>query len=174
MDRLCTPWRYDYVSGEQKEDGCVFCNRLQCDDRAQYVLHRGDRWYLILNLYPYNSGHLLLVLGRHASRIADCTPDELVDLARYLKLMEDVLQEAFRPDGINCGYNGGTSAGAGIPGHLHVHMLPRWAGDTNFMSTVGQTRVMPQTLDQVWERLKPVVDRLSPGFGATAARPEGA
>jgi ATP adenylyltransferase len=174
MDRLCTPWRYDYVSGEQKEDGCVFCNRLQCDDRAQYVLHRGERWYLILNLYPYNSGHLLLVLGRHASRIADCTPDELVDLARYLKLMEDVLQEAFRPDGINCGYNGGTSAGAGIPGHLHVHMLPRWAGDTNFMSTVGQTRVMPQTLDQVWERLKPVVDRLSPGFGATAARPEGA
>ncbi len=173
MDRLCTPWRYDYVSGEQKEDGCVFCNRLQCDDRAQYVLHRGERWYLILNLYPYNSGHLLLVLGRHASRIADCTPDELVDLARYLKLMEDVLQEAFRPDGINCGYNGGTSAGAGIPGHLHVHMLPRWAGDTNFMSTVGQTRVMPQTLDQVWERLKPVVDRLSPGFGATAARPEG-
>jgi ATP adenylyltransferase len=161
------------VSGEQKEDGCVFCNRLQCDDRAQYVLHRGERWYLILNLYPYNSGHLLLVLGRHASRIADCTPDELVDLARYLKLMEDVLQEAFRPDGINCGYNGGTSAGAGIPGHLHVHMLPRWAGDTNFMSTVGQTRVMPQTLDQVWERLKPVVDRLSPGFGATAARPEG-
>lgn len=160
------------MSGEQKEDGCVFCNRLQCDDRVHYVLHRGEHWYLILNLYPYNSGHLLLVLGRHASRIADCTPDELVDLARYLKLMEDVLQEAFRPDGVNCGYNGGTCAGAGIPGHLHLHMLPRWAGDTNFMSTVGQTRVMPQTLDQVWERLKPVVDRLSPA-SSTAAPPPG-
>jgi len=174
MDRLCTPWRYGYVSGERKEAGCVFCNRLQCDDRAQYVLHRGARWYLILNLYPYNSGHLLLVLGRHAPRIADCTPDELVDLARFLKLMEDVLQEAFGPDGINCGYNGGSSAGAGIPGHLHVHMLPRWNGDTNFMSTVGETRVMPQTLDQVWERLKPVVDRLvgpetGPSAGPSAA-----
>ncbi len=173
MDRLCTPWRYNYVSGERKEDGCVFCNRLQCDDRTQYVLYRGERWYLILNLYPYNSGHLLLVLGRHAPRISDCTPEELADLARYLKLMEDALQEAFRPDGINCGYNGGSSAGAGIPGHLHVHMLPRWTGDTNFMSTVGETRVMPQTLDQIWERLKPVVDRLagSPAPGTPPAGP---
>ena len=157
------------MSGEQKEDGCVFCNRLQCDERAHYVLHRGARWYLILNLYPYNSGHLLLVLGRHAPRISDCTPDELVDLARFLKLMEDVLQDAFHPDGINCGYNGGASAGAGIPGHLHVHMLPRWNGDTNFMSTVGETRVMPQTLDQVWERLKPVVDRLANAFAGPGA-----
>ncbi len=152
------------MSGERKEDGCVFCNRLDCDDRAHYVLHREAHWYLILNLYPYNSGHLLLVLNRHASRLNECTPAELADMARLLKLMEDVLQEGFRPDGINCGYNGGSSAGAGIPGHLHVHMLPRWHGDTNFMSTVGATRVMPQTLDQVWERLKPVVDRHVAGW----------
>ncbi len=152
------------MSGERKEDGCVFCNRLDCDDRAHYVLHREAHWYLILNLYPYNSGHLLLVLNRHASRLNECTPAELADMARLLKLMEDVLQEGFRPYGINCGYNGGSSAGAGIPGHLHVHMLPRWHGDTNFMSTVGATRVMPQTLDQVWERLKPVVDRHVAGW----------
>ncbi|MBK7772113.1 MAG: HIT domain-containing protein [bacterium] len=168
MERLCTPWRYGYVSGERKEEGCVFCNRLTGGDREHYVLYRGPRWYLILNLYPYNSGHLLLVLGRHAQRLADCTPEELVDMASLLKLMEDALQEAFRPDGINCGYNGGASAGAGIPGHLHVHMLPRWTGDTNFMSTIGETRVMPQTLDQVRERLQPVVERLAAGLpGAT-------
>lgn len=154
------------MSGESREDGCVFCNRLAGDERANHVLYRGAHWYLILNLYPYNSGHLLLVLGRHAARLGDCTPDELAQLAVLLKVMEDALQETFRPDGINCGYNGGSSAGAGIPGHLHMHMLPRWTGDTNFMSTVGETRVMPQTLDQVWGRLKPVVDRLTAGIGS--------
>ena len=154
MERLCTPWRYGYVSGERKEEGCVFCNRLTGGDREHYVLYRGPRWYLILNLYPYNSGHLLLVLGRHAQRLADCTPEELVDMASLLKLMEDALQEAFRPDGINCGYNGGASAGAGIPGHLHVHMLPRWTGDTNFMPVLASTRVLPQALAELAAKLR--------------------
>ena len=161
MDRLCTPWRFAYVTGEKKEAGCVFCNRLQCDDAQNYVLHRGSRWFLLLNLYPYNSGHMLLVLNRHQPLLGGCTPDELAEMGRMLSLMEAVLTEAFRPDGINCGYNGGSSAGAGIPEHLHVHMLPRWAGDTNFMSTIGETRVMPQTLDQAYARLLPVVQRLA-------------
>lgn len=161
MDRLCTPWRFDYVTGREKEEGCVFCNRLECDDREHYVLHRGTHWYVILNLYPYNGGHMLLVLNRHQPTLAGCTPDELAEMGGLLRIMEEALAEAFRPDGFNCGYNGGVSAGAGIPEHLHVHLLPRWSGDTNFMSTVGETRVMPLTLDQAYERLGPVVRRLA-------------
>jgi len=161
VDRLCTPWRFDYVTGSRKEEGCVFCNRLECDDRAHYVLHRGRHWYVILNLYPYNGGHMLLVLNRHQPKLGDCTRQELDEMGVLLKVMEKALLETFRPDGFNCGYNGGVSAGAGIPEHLHLHMLPRWAGDTNFMSTVGETRVMPLTLDQSWEKLAPVVRRLA-------------
>lgn len=161
MDRLCTPWRFDYVTGKEKEEGCVFCNRLNCDEREHYVLYRGKHWYLILNLYPYNSGHILLISNRHQPMIGNCTPEELAEMGTLLKIMENTLTEVFHPDGVNCGYNGGQSAGAGIPEHLHMHMLPRWAGDTNFMSTIGETRVMPQTLDQSYEKLLPVVQKLT-------------
>ena len=161
VDRLCTPWRFAYVSGQEQTDGCVFCNRRQGTTEQTYMLHRGQHWYLMLNLYPYNGGHLLLVLGRHAAALGDCTPEELQEMARLLAVMERPCTECFQPDGINCGYNGGSSAGAGIPEHLHLHMLPRWAGDTNFMSTIGETRVMPLTLDQAWARLQPVIARLA-------------
>jgi len=160
MDRLCTPWRFAYVTGEKKEEGCVFCNLLQGDEREHFILHRGQHWYLLLNLYPYNGGHMLLVLNRHQPLLGQCTTEELAEMGQLLSIMEAALSESFRPDGINCGYNGGSSAGAGIPEHLHLHMLPRWQGDTNFMSTIGETRVMPQTLDQAYERLLPVVQRL--------------
>lgn len=149
------------MTGEKTEEGCVFCNRVECDERKHYVLYRGRHWYILLNLYPYNSGHMLLVLNRHAAALADCTAGELAEMPGLLRVMELALRECFLPDGINAGYNGGVSAGAGIPEHLHLHMLPRWAGDTNFMSTIGETRVMPQTLDQAWERLHPVVVRLA-------------
>ncbi len=160
MDRLCTPWRFAYVTGENREEGCVFCNRLACDEREHFILHRGRHWYLLMNLYPYNSGHMLLVLNRHQPMLGQCTAEELAEMGLLMSIMEAALTESFAPDGINCGYNGGSSAGAGIPEHLHVHMLPRWQGDTNFMSTIGETRVMPQTLDQAYERLLPVVQRL--------------
>ncbi len=160
MERLCTPWRFAYVTGEKKEEGCVFCNRIQCDEQENFILHRGQYWYLLMNLYPYNSGHMLLVLNRHQPMLGQCTAEELAEMGQLMSIMEAALTESFRPDGINCGYNGGSSAGAGIPEHLHLHMLPRWNGDTNFMSTIGETRVMPQTLDQAYERLLPVVQRL--------------
>jgi ATP adenylyltransferase len=160
MDRLCTPWRFAYVTGEKKEEGCVFCNRVTGEEKENFVLHRGEHWYMLLNLYPYNSGHILLVLNRHQPLLGQCTPEELAEMGQLLSVMEAALTESFHPDGINCGYNGGSSAGAGIPEHLHMHMLPRWTGDTNFMSTIGETRVMPQTLDQAYERLLPVVQRL--------------
>ena len=148
------------MTGKKKEDGCVFCNRLQCDEAENFVLHRGEHWYIILNRYPYNGGHMLLVLNRHQPMLSGCTPTEMAEMSVLLGVMEGALLESFRPDGINCGYNGGSSAGAGIPEHLHVHMLPRWAGDTNFMSTIGETRVMPQTLDQAYALLLPVITRL--------------
>jgi ATP adenylyltransferase len=160
LDRLYTPWRFDYVTGQITEEGCVFCNRLAADDGESYVLHRGDYWYLLLNRYPYNNGHLLLALNRHAAHLTDCTPQELQELGELLGVMEQALRRAYRPEGINCGYNGGASAGAGIPEHLHFHMLPRWRGDTNFMTTVNDTRVMPQTLDQTYAQLLPVVREL--------------
>lgn len=149
------------MTGKDKEEGCVFCNRMDCDDKEHYVLYRGRHWYLIMNLYPYNSGHMLLISNRHQPMLGQCTSQELAELGPLLKVMENTLTEVFHPDGINSGYNGGQSAGAGIPEHLHLHMLPRWAGDTNFMSTIGETRVMPQTLDQSYETLLPVVQRLT-------------
>lgn len=161
MERLCTPWRFNYVTGKDKEEGCVFCNRLECDPAEHFVLHRGQHWYVILNLFPYNSGHLLLVSNRHQAMLGGCTAEELAEMGGLLKLMETALTEVFQPDGINCGYNGGQSAGAGIPEHLHLHMLPRWGGDTNFMTTIGETRVMPQTLDQAYAKLLPVIQRLA-------------
>ena len=157
MDRLCTPWRFAYVTGQEKEEGCVFCNRLECDERKNYILHRGKFWYLIMNLYPYNGGHMLCVLNRHERMLTDCTVAEMEEMGGLLRVMEAALVDAFHPEGINCGYNGGSSAGAGIPEHLHVHMLPRWSGDTNFMTTIGETRVMPLTLDQGYELLLPAV-----------------
>jgi ATP adenylyltransferase len=148
------------VTGQEKEEGCVFCNRLQCDEKENYILHRGRFWYLIMNLYPYNGGHMLCVLNRHVRMLSDCTVEELEEMGVLLRVMEEALTEAFHPEGINCGYNGGRSAGAGIPEHIHVHMLPRWSGDTNFMTTIGETRVMPLTLDQSYAMLQPVVQRL--------------
>jgi len=161
LDRLYTPWRYAYVTGTGQTSGCVFCDVLAgSDDQAAMVLHRAEHWVVMLNRYPYNNGHLLLVLNRHAPMLSDCSADELSEMGRLLSLMEQALTRCMSPHGFNCGYNGGASAGAGIPEHLHVHLLPRWSGDTNFMTTVGETRVMPQSLEQVRDLLTPVLAQL--------------
>ena len=160
MDRLYTPWRFAYVTGQIEEKGCVFCNRLECDEEAVFVLWRGRHWHLVLNRYPYNNGHLLLVLNRHQPALSRCTPEEMEEMGQVLPKLEAAIQRVFRPQGINCGYNGGESAGAGIPEHLHLHMLPRWSGDTSFMTTIGETRVMPQELAESYAQLKPVLDEL--------------
>ncbi len=165
MDRLYTPWRLEYVKGEKDEDGCVFCNAFAGDDRENYILHRSRHWYVILNRYPYNCGHLLLVTNRHLGALADCSDEETADLAVLMKACETAQREAYRPHGINCGYNGGGAAGAGIPAHFHVHYLPRWSADTNFMTVVGDTRVMPETLDQSYETLQPALLKALEGTG---------
>ena len=158
MDRLYTPWRLEYVkSGPDDAAGCVFCAAQQQPDEQAYILHRDKHWFIILNRYPYNGGHLLLVLNRHCGSLVECTPEETRDLARLLPAMERALRAVYEPHGINCGYNGGAAAGAGIPGHFHVHMLPRWRADTNFMTVIGDTRVIPETLDQTYAGLRPAL-----------------
>jgi ATP adenylyltransferase len=171
VDRLYTPWRFAYVTGQVREEGCVFCNRLACSDAEEFVLHRGRHWFIILNLFPYNNGHLLLVLNRHQSSLLDCTPAELAEMGDLLWLMEGALRRAMNPDGINCGYNGGASAGAGIPRHLHLHMLPRWQGDTSFMTTVGETRIVPQSLAETYTQLRPHVQALVRELGRDTPGP---
>lgn len=165
MDRLYTPWRLEYVKGEKDEQGCVFCNAIAGDDRENYILHRSRHWYVILNRYPYNCGHLLVVTNRHLGSLAECTDAETADLAVLMKACETAQREAYRPHGINCGYNGGGAAGAGIPAHFHVHFLPRWSADTNFITVVGDTRVMPETLDQSYETLLPALQTALEGTG---------
>lgn len=163
MDRIYTPWRYAYVTGQIEEEGCIFCNRLHWDEEEHHVLHRARHWYVMLNRYPYNNGHLLLVLNRHQPALAGCTPDELAEMGRLLPALETTLQRAYAPQGINCGYNGGNCAGAGVPEHLHLHMLPRWGGDTSFMTTIGETRIMPETLDETYARLRPLLRQVLAG-----------
>jgi len=145
------------VTGQTKEDGCVFCNRLECDEDKNFILYRGHYWYVVMNRYPYTNGHLLLVLGRHQPALSDCSPEELAEMGHLLAAMEAALLDQMKPHGINCGFNGGASAGAGIPEHFHIHVLPRWYGDTNFLTTIGNTRVMPQALAESFRLLKPAL-----------------
>ncbi|MEZ4389336.1 MAG: HIT domain-containing protein [Candidatus Krumholzibacteriia bacterium] len=150
------------MTGTRETAGCVFCRVVGAqDDPANLVLHRGRHWLAMLNRFPYNNGHLLLVHRRHVPLLSDCTSEEIAEMGSLLKLMDQALAACMNPHGFNCGYNGGASAGAGIPEHLHVHLLPRWSGDTNFMTTVGQTRVMPQTLEQVRDLVGPVLRELA-------------
>ena len=135
---------------------CVFCRRT--DD---LVLIRGRLSYVILNLYPYNNGHLMVVPNRHVGSLAAATADELSELMRFTRDAEIALTEAYRPQGINVGMNLGRAAGAGVVDHIHVHLVPRWTGDTNFLSVVGETRVLPEELGETAKRLRPIFERLS-------------
>lgn len=136
--------------------GCVFCERTD-----ELVLVRGRLCYVVLNLYPYNNGHLMVIPYRHVGSLAAATPDELGELMRLTRDAEVALTEAYGPQGINVGMNLGQAAGAGIVDHIHVHLVPRWLGDTNFMSVVGETRVLPEDLAATAKRLRPIFERLA-------------
>lgn len=157
MDRLYTPWRLDYVQGQRTHDGCVFCDCQAEDDQQSFTLHRSRHWFVILNRYPYNGGHLLLVANRHIGSLTECTAEEVADMSLLLSAMEKALRRGYEPHGVNCGYNGGAGAGAGIPGHFHIHMLPRWSSDTNFMTVISDTRVIPERLEDTYARIKPLL-----------------
>jgi ATP adenylyltransferase len=161
LERLWTPWRLAYVSGGGESAGCVFCNALQDDDSAPLILFRGTACYVILNLFPYNNAHLLIVPNRHVATLADASAEELTEMMSLARISELAIIEAYAPHGMNLGINLGKPAGAGVPGHLHMHVVPRWNGDTNFMTVVGQTRVLPEELPVTADRLRPIFERLA-------------
>ena len=153
-ERLWAPWRLEYIRGP-KDGECIFCRAVESDDdERHYVVFRGDRCLVMLNAYPYNSGHLMIAPFVHEPTIEpldSATTAEMMDLA---KRSAQVLHGAYRPDGFNYGINQGSVAGAGIEDHVHMHVVPRWGGDTNFMPVIGDTKVLPQTLAESWRELK--------------------
>jgi ATP adenylyltransferase len=161
MKHLWTPWRLAYVSGGADSDGCVFCAATQDDDASPLIVFRGVTCYVILNLFPYNNAHLMVVPNRHVATLADSSPEELQELMALARTAEMAIGEAYAPHGMNLGINLGKPAGAGVPGHLHMHVVPRWNGDTNFMTVIGETRVLPEELPQTAERLRPIFERLA-------------
>ena len=160
MERLWSPWRLAYVtrSARGEPDGCIFCENDGLD--TALVVFTGQFCFVILNLYPYNNGHLMVVPKRHLADLASTSASERAELMALSRLAEMALAEAYRPHGINVGINLGRPAGAGVLDHLHIHMVPRWNGDTNFMGVVGNTRVLPEDLSEAAERLRPIFDRL--------------
>ena len=145
---------------EEPQD-CVFCVAQSIDDGRQLIVHEGELAYVILNKFPYNAGHLMVVPQRHAATLALLTREELNEMASLTQLSERVLTEGFTPQGINVGMNLGRPAGAGIVDHLHIHLVPRWNGDTNFMTVVGDVRVLPEELPRTADRLRPIFRKLS-------------
>jgi len=157
MERLWTPWRMDYIMGE-KQDGCIFCEMLKMgDDRACHILLRGERAFIVLNRYPYNSGHLLVVPYEHAASLETLDSETLTELMLLVNKGIAALRQTTKPDGFNVGLNMGKAAGAGVDDHVHIHVVPRWVGDTNFMTTLAGTRMVPEMLNQTCDRLTAVL-----------------
>ena len=158
LARLWADWRSDYVSDPntgRTDQGCVFCNLVNAtDDKEALVLERTDLTITVMNLYPYGSGHLMVAPKRHVASFLDVDDNETVALAQAQKRALDAIMRAYSPDGANVGANLGRAAGAGVPGHLHVHVLPRWSGDTNFMTAIAETRVLPESLKVGYDKLK--------------------
>jgi len=155
MERIWAPWRIDYIVNE-KPPGCIFCVPSEGgNDRQSLILCRTPFSLVMLNRYPYNNGHLMVAPFRHSADLNELSQDEMLDLFTTMRRCRNVLQEAAAPQGFNIGINLGKAAGAGVDEHLHIHIVPRWNGDSNFMSVVGDLRVMPENLDITYERLLP-------------------
>ena len=160
MNSLWSPWRLEYVTGAAKSEGCVFCE-AQVGRQQSLIVFRGTVCFVILNLYPYNNGHLMVVPNRHIGTLSAANGEELCELMELTRRAEIALTQAYQPHGLNMGINLGKPAGAGVLDHLHMHVVPRWNGDTNFMSVVGQTRVLPEELPVTAEKLRPIFERLA-------------
>jgi ATP adenylyltransferase len=153
-----------YLRGEdEKPQGCIFCHKISCSDHAEHILHRGEFCYVTLNRYPYSNGHLMVIPYRHAPSLEDLPAATLTELMLAVNLSLAALREAYDPHGFNLGVNLGKAAGAGIAEHVHMHIVPRWTADTNFMPVVGETRVIPELLEGAYTRLRPIFDKLKEG-----------
>lgn len=156
MEHLWSPWRMKHITGDGTPAGeCVFCQSPKIADGAEnLILHRGKQVFAILNRYPYTSGHLMIVPYKHAASIEDLDPSIRGEMMEMVNHALGVLRTVYHPEGFNIGINMGSAAGAGIAEHAHIHIVPRWGGDTNFMSTIGETRVLPEELEATYERIK--------------------
>src|SRR5437764_15214700 len=154
MDYLWTPWRYAYVTAGEVS-GCVFCDAVKAgDDARTHIVYRGQQCCVILNTYPYTPGHVMIVPYAHLDELRKLPVEAAHEMMALSQRMESVLRELYHPDGINLGMNIGKAAGAGIARHIHMHILPRWVADANFVSVVGETRVLPETLEVTWARMR--------------------
>jgi ATP adenylyltransferase len=155
MDYLWSPWRYQYISNAAPVEGCVFCHLLeQKDDESSLIVYRGQANFIVLNLFPYASGHLLIVPYAHISLLSDAPAETSNEMFELTKQAQRALLDEYRPAGFNIGMNLGQAAGAGVAGHIHMHILPRWFGDINFTTAIGETRVLPETLSTTYQRIK--------------------
>lgn len=156
MDYLWSPWRFQYVSKSPEPAGCIFCQKAtEQRDEANWILHRGRHCYALLNLYPYSTGHLMLAPYVHAAALAGVSAEALAEMMELARRSEHALEQVYHPDGLNLGMNLGKAAGAGVAGHVHLHILPRWFADSNFITVVGETRVIPEDLSVTYQKLKP-------------------
>lgn len=155
LTRLWAPWRMEFIKGNPPE-GCVFCTLpAQNDDRETLILHRGKNCFVILNKYPYNNGHLMIVPNLHTANYAEVPEEALNEMNQLTKISLAILESQYGPQGYNIGMNLGEAAGAGVKGHLHLHIVPRWSGDTNFMPVLAETRCLPQHLMKCFDDLQP-------------------
>jgi ATP adenylyltransferase len=154
MDYLWSPWRYQYVSTAVPGGPCFFCQKsAERRDQENYIVHRGEQCFALLNLYPYTTGHLMIAPYRHVATLEETDEETLAEMMRLTRQAEKHLRSIYRPGGLNVGINIGECAGAGVAGHLHIHVLPRWPADASFMTTTAETRVLPEDLPTTWAKL---------------------
>jgi ATP adenylyltransferase len=155
VDYLFTPWRYAYITQAEKTSACLFCQQLQRnDDAAALIVHRGQYCFVILNAYPYTSGHVMVAPYDHVGQLQKLSAPAAQEMMALTQKLEGILRDLYHPDGLNLGMNLGKAAGAGVAGHIHMHILPRWIADANFLSVIGETRLLPETLDVTYQRIK--------------------
>ena len=155
MDHLFTPWRYTYITGATAPGDCLFCGLLQAkDDEKSLIVYRAQYCFVVLNAFPYTSGHVMVVPYDHLSELSKLSQPAAQEMMALTQRLEAILRDLYHPDGVNLGMNIGKAAGAGVAGHIHMHVLPRWFGDVNFMSAVGETRVIPEDLQTTYKKLR--------------------
>jgi ATP adenylyltransferase len=154
MDYLWSPWRYKYISQANPSTGCIFCQKSSAgNDRENLIVYRGERSFVLLNLFPYTNGHFMVAPYEHVATLEEAPEETVLEMMRLVRAGTRHLRTVYNPQGMNVGMNLGECAGAGIASHIHMHVLPRWVGDSNFMTVVGETRIIPEDLDVTWQKL---------------------
>jgi ATP adenylyltransferase len=155
MDYIWTPWRYQYVKDANRNSTCVFCEiAASNDDESNLVVHRAQSNYVVLNRFPYTSGHVMVIPYQHVATLEEAPSEAVAEMMTLTRRLETVLRKIYQPSGVNIGMNIGEAAGAGVAGHIHMHILPRWVADSNFITVVGETRILPEDLSETWKRLR--------------------